>query len=53
MSATTNKTALSTFNSYPKVPLKHVVCGNAHVLWACDAFKKKTPIGRYKEARGE
>ena len=51
MSATTNETGLSTLNSSPKTPLKCVVCGNAHGLWACDAFKKLTPIERYKKVK--
>ena len=51
MSPTTNETGLSTLNSSLKTPLKCVVCGNAHGLWACDAFKKLTPIERYKKVK--
>ena len=51
MSATANETGLSTFNSNPKGPIKCVVCSNTHGLWACDAFKKLTPIDRYKKVK--
>ena len=48
MSATANETGLSTFNSKPKGPIKCVVCGNTHRLWACDAFKKLAPIDSFR-----
>ena len=51
MSATANNTGMSTFNSIPKGPIKCVVCGNTHGLWACDAFKKLAPIDRYKKVK--
>ena len=51
ISATANETGLSTFISNPKCPIKCVVCGNSHGLWACDAFKKLTPIDRYKRVK--
>ena len=51
ISATANETGLSTFISNPKGPIKCVVCGNSHGLWACDAFKKLTPIDRYKRVK--
>ena len=51
ISATTNETGLSTFNSNPKGPIKCVVCGNTHGLWACDVFKKLNPINRYKRVK--
>ena len=51
MSATANETGLSTFNSNANVSIKSVFCGNTHGLWAVDAFKKLSPIDRYKRAR--
>ena len=51
MSATANKSGLSTFNSNPKGPIKCVVCGNTHEFWACDAIKKLAPIDRYKKVK--
>ena len=51
MSATANDTGCSTFNSNPKAPTKCVVCANSHGLWACDAFKKLSPIDRYKKVK--
>ena len=51
MSATANKTGCSTFNSKPKAPIKCVVCANSHGLWASDAFKKLSPIDRYKKVK--
>ena len=51
ISATANETGLSTFNSNPKGPIKCVVCSNTHGLWACDAFKKLTPVDRYKRVK--
>ena len=51
MSATANETGLSPFNSIPKGPIKCVVCGNTHGLWACDAFKRLAPIDRYKKVK--
>ena len=51
MSATANKTGLSTFISNPNVSIKCVVYSNTHRLWAVDAFKKLSPTARYKRAR--
>ena len=51
MSATANETACSTFNSNPKAPIKCVVCANSHGLWACDVFKKLSPIEWYKKLK--
>ena len=51
ISATANEAGLSTFNSNPKGPIKCVVCGNTHGIWACDAFKELTPIDRYKKVK--
>ena len=51
MSATTNETGLSSFNSSPKAPFKCVICGNAHGLWACEIFKKLTRIDWYKKMK--
>ena len=52
MSATaTNENGLSTFNSNPKSPIKRVVCGNTHALWACDTFKKLAPVDRYRKVK--
>ena len=51
MSATANETGCSTFNSNPKAPIKCVVCVNSHGLWACNAFKKLSPIDRYKKVK--
>ena len=51
MSATAKETGLSTSNSNPKAPIKCVVCGKTHGLWACDAFKKLSSIDRYKRVK--
>ena len=51
ISATTNATGLSPFNSYPKAPRNCVVWGNTHGLWASDDFKKPAPVDRYKKVK--
>ena len=51
MSATPNEAEQSSFNANSKPTNKCVVCGIAHGLWACDAFKKINIIDRYKKVK--